>query len=141
MFRTHADAQIPTGDFYDGEAQLWSVVEHSLQVPWFYVTLAERRGEQTTKTMVLVHEIYAFEALLADQCEMIEVADIQLVSPPHLNNGDRWLMEPLIELTVICRDESFGYIYSVAGGKKYLDGVIRRNIAGVPESARTIYRI
>lgn len=129
MFRTHRHAEIPINTLYGDGIQLWSVVEHSLHAPWLYVTVVEQQHGQTFRNMLLVQEMTVFEALLCAQNEEMQVEDVQLVSPAHMNDSTGWRMEPLSELAQLNHAGMAYFIYQVVGGKRYLD----RLDASIPE--------
>jgi hypothetical protein len=121
MFRTSVCAEIPASALYGDEFRLWAFVEHSLHTPWFYVTVSSCQSGQAFHTMFLVREVRALEALLASQNAGMKVAEVQLVSPSHINKNDRWLMEPLLELVQIDCQGAHSYEYRVEGGRWYAD--------------------
>lgn len=121
MFRTHRHAEIPINTLYGDGIQLWSAVEHSLHAPWLYVTVLEQQHEQTFRNMLLVQEVTVFEALLCAQNEEMQVEDVQLVSPAHMNDSTGWRMEALSELAQLNHSGMACFIYQVVGGKRYLD--------------------
>lgn len=100
MFRTPTAFEIPSGDLYSGKARLWRVVEHSLHVPWFYTTLSERHLDEECRTMVLLHDLESLSAMIGGQTESRRIVDIYLVSPGYVNQQERWLMEPVAEISV-----------------------------------------
>jgi len=121
MFRTYKHAEIPINALYGDGIQLWSAVEHSLHAPWLYVTVLEQQQGQTFRNMLLVQEMTVFETLLCAQNEEMQVEDVQLVSPAHMNNSTGWRMEPLSELAQLNHAGMACFIYQVVGGKRYLD--------------------
>lgn len=122
MFRTHKQAEVPSDELYGGEAQLWSIVEHSLHSPWFYVSVLEGHPGQTLCTMLMVQEVPVLEALLAQQSETMKIESVQLVTPSYLNNTKSWLMEELSELVQLCGADSYCYQFLVENGRRYVDG-------------------
>lgn len=140
MFRTSQHAEIPTGAIYGDDIRLWAFVEHSLHTPWFYVTVAEFQLGQALQTMLLVQDICALEALLANQNAVWKVVQVQLVSPGHMNKHDRWLMEPLLELIQISCQGVRRYEYCVEGGKWYTDQMAEAVSGDEHDSRRIIFQ-
>lgn len=124
MFRTHKHAEIPISALFGDEARLWSYVEHGLHRPWFYVTLTERHDELTLRNMLMASDVRILESLLSKQHRDMKIEAVQLVSPSYINESSRWMMEPLLELSQVTSTaaEPPVYIYSLEGGKQYLDG-------------------
>lgn len=125
MFRTNKHSEILISDsLTGGDSQLWSYVEHGLHLPWFYVTLTERQDEFTLRKMLIISDASTLETLLGEQNGDMGVESVQLVSPRYMNKNSRWMMEPLLELSQINSTAAVRpiYIYSLEGGKQYLDG-------------------
>jgi hypothetical protein len=51
--------------------------------------------------VLLITAVADFVQLVADQGEGYWVEQIQLVTPAHVNKRGLWLMEPLIEVSVV----------------------------------------
>lgn len=138
MFRTYREAELPGAAFADSSLQLWAYVEHSLQLPWFYVTLSERQDSVVHCRMLMLSSVYLLKRFLEQQSNNAWVIDIQLVSPERLNKTSRWLMEPLLEVTEIAdeSDTASGYIYMVEGDRYYIEGTFDQP---APNTKRVIY--
>ncbi|PJI47474.1 MAG: hypothetical protein CTR55_19220 [Pseudomonas sp.] len=140
MFRTHKQAEIPLDELYGGDARLWSIVEHSLHSPWFYVSVLEGHPGQTLCTMLIVQEVPVLEALLALQSETMKIESVQLVTPSYLNNTDSWRMEGLSELVLLQSADSHCYQFLVECGRRYVDGDDAVQMSGQWIDRRVIYQ-
>ncbi|MGQ0598606.1 hypothetical protein [Aquabacterium sp.] len=88
----HFEQRVPPALLPPG-GRSWRVVELSLSVPWFIVTLRERADECLRKLMV------AYEADLLELIgrEKQQILAIHRVSPPRRPHTD-WAIEPLQEI-------------------------------------------
>lgn len=77
----------------------WRYVEHSLNEPWFYISLTRRVGAGKLKTMLQTMDPAVLHALVANSVENIEVGDVMLVTPSFINGTGKWLMETLLEFS------------------------------------------
>lgn len=126
MFRTYSEAEIPRVSFSNDSLRLWAYVEQGLQLPWLYVALSERQDGVVLSRMLMLSSVNLFQTLLGQQTTDAWVTTVQLVSPDHLNSSGRWLMEPLCEVLEIAdiTDAPKGYIYTVSGGRRYIEGSV-----------------
>jgi hypothetical protein len=88
----HFEQRIPPALLPPG-GRSWRVVELSLSVPWFIVTLRDRADECLRKLMV------AYEADLLEliSTEKAQIRAIHRVRPPRQPHTD-WVIEPLQEV-------------------------------------------
>ena len=123
MFRTYRKAELPGNALFGDEIQRWSYIEHSLHRPWFYLNVAEQHEGNTIRNMLMLPDEQALESLVEQQNESLHIESIQLVSPAHINNSNKWLMETLIELKLIksLKSKQYAYTYHIEGGKNYID--------------------
>ncbi|WP_339540133.1 hypothetical protein [Pseudomonas sp. RA_5y_Pfl1_P24] len=117
MFRTHTSTLLGS-PAVESDCFLWGCIEHSLILPWFYVTLV---GDETqTTTMLQVMDPKIFIELLEQHQKSLQIKEVQLVTPPHINGGSLWQMEKLLEFSY-CHDLKLGSfeLYEVEGGCFY----------------------
>jgi hypothetical protein len=124
MFRTTRDAAIPRPAFLGEDVQLWSYIEHGLHVPWFYVRLVHLEDGLQMSHMLMLSKVETLQSVLTEKTSTAWVEDVQLVSPSYVNKSDRWLMEPLLELTEVGNGPGTAksYIYRVLGDRLYTQG-------------------
>lgn len=117
MFRTHTSTLLGS-PAVESDCFHWGCIEHSLALPWFYVTLI---GDETqTTTMLQVMDPKIFIELLEQHQKSLQIKEVQLVTPPHINGGSLWQMEKLLEFSY-GHDLKLGSFefYEVEGGYFY----------------------
>ncbi len=125
MFLTPLQAEIQTFGLF-GETPCWRFVEHTIHRPWFYVATEEVDESDleglNRRPMLMLTDENLLESLLAEQGEQIRVEMILLVTPDHMNQTGRWLMERLDALDRYETSRGVTFTYQVQGGKKYIRG-------------------
>ncbi|RPM29675.1 hypothetical protein [Pseudomonas aeruginosa] len=121
MFITYRHVELCLDPHFEyTPAQLWTAVEQDLQWPWFYVQVARReRRDVVTSTLLLQHS-HDLETIIRSQSKHAWVEQVQIVTPGHLNQQARWLMEPLQEVCLM-QDSSgeLGLLFKVENGVRY----------------------
>lgn len=121
MFRTYAYAEIQIGEAFGSDCHLWRFIEHGLHKPWFYVTLAKLTKDGKYRDMLMLSDVVSLEGLIFSRSELVEVEEIQLVSPGYFNKSGSWLMEPLLSISKgRFMSGDFYYVYRVLGGGCYI---------------------
>lgn len=121
MFITHPQAQeVNVGLF--GDLIAWRYVEHSIHRPWLYVATVERNDDFDIRPMMMVSDVQLLQALLADQENGLKVEGVLLVTPHHMNQSGRWMMEPLDSIEKHETPSGVAYVYAVEGGRSYIEG-------------------
>ncbi|MEP9317685.1 hypothetical protein ABKS89_11160 [Pseudomonas sp. LABIM340] len=125
MFLTPLKAEIENFGLF-GDAPCWRFVEHSIHRPWFYVATEEvdesDKDGFTRRPMLMLTDEDLLETLLAEQGEQIRVGMVLLVTPNHMNQSGRWLMEPLDTLDRYETARGLTFTYQVQGGSRYVWG-------------------
>ncbi|MCF5140225.1 hypothetical protein GIW41_01980 [Pseudomonas sp. PA-6-1D] len=113
MFRTHTSTLLGS-PAVESDCFFWGCIEHSLALPWFYVTLIGHETQTTTMLQVMDPKI--FIELLEQHQKSLQIKKVQLVTPPHINGGSLWQMEKLLEFSY-CHDLKLGSfeLYKVEG--------------------------
>ena len=121
MFRTYADAEIQFGEAFGLDCHLWRFIEHGLHQPWFYVTVAKITEDGKYRDMLMLSDVFSLEGLVLSRDELVEVEEVQLVSPGYFNKSGSWLMEPLLSISrgKFVSGDCY-YIYRVSGGVCYI---------------------
>lgn len=88
---------------------------------WFYVQIGCSGAEEPCQRSFLITTLPDLEQLISAQGKRYWLEQVQLVTPDHLNHLGRWMMEPLIEVSVARdgRDGSLGHIFRVEGDRCY----------------------
>ncbi len=125
MFLTPLQAEIENFGLF-GETPCWRFVEHSIHRPWFYVATEEVNESDkdgfTRRPMLMLTDEDLLESLLAEQGEQLRVGTILLVTPNHMNQAGRWLMEPLETLERYETARGLTFTYEVQSGIRYVWG-------------------
>jgi hypothetical protein len=98
MFRTDISTMLGSPG-RENECFHWGCVEHSLELPWFYVAVVASKNQNTT--MVQVMDPIIFIELLEGHGKTIRITDVQLVTPPIINGSEMWKMERLLEFSLL----------------------------------------
>ena len=104
----------------ESDALHWTAVEHTLNLPWFYISLLRVTPTGTRKSMIQIMDPTLLCRLIQTRPQHTVIETIKLVSPDYLNGSGDWKMETLVELTIY-HSSSYGSIeaYSVEGDKIY----------------------
>ncbi len=117
MFRTHRSMLISSPE-HSTENAIWGCVEHCIQLPWLYITIRKRNGNETMALQIMDPEL--FVELLEQDSDFSWVETVQLVSPPHMNGSSLWVMEELIQFSHVYHPEIGGSeLYEVSSGRSY----------------------
>lgn len=121
MFLTHQGArELSSGLF--GDLVAWRYIEHSIHRPWLYVATVEKNDDFDIRPMLMVSDVQLLQALLADQEKGLKVESVLLVTPHHMNQSGRWMMEPLDSIEKHETSSGVAYVYAVEGGRSYIEG-------------------
>lgn len=122
MFKTYSHAELgPSSLFGGASARHWQFVELEVNHPWFYVELVQDYGDDIVGSMLMIPTVPIFQQMLLELNERAWFAQAHLMCPGYLRGGVGWLMEPLIEVSVVKDDTGSveGYVYRVEGGTCY----------------------
>jgi hypothetical protein len=122
MFKTNRKAELLPGlSRGPNGVQFWSYIEQEIAWPWFYLQIVEDNGDEAFRSMLMVPSIPLLELFIAAQTETAWFEQAQLVTPQHINNRGRWMMEPLLEVSSILdtRGNELGHLFQVEGGHTY----------------------
>jgi len=141
MFLTHRNSEIPIRAMLGGDGpQHWDTVEISVACPLFFIEWSEGLGDDAQTKRCLTGALDEFEKLVAKATLGGSIRSIQLLTPPYVNGGSEWLMEPLVELVegTIPDDDYPCCIYRVLKGNVYLES--RETALSELTQRRTVYR-
>ena len=130
MFFTRDDAEIPVGASISKGAKSWRFVEWYRTSPWFWVTvIAEGEGYSNIDTLMLYLPGDVAD-LVAEGANSSKVVEVQIVSPPRMNNSGAWSMEPLTEIVsgVLPMTGRTVHVFKCRNGKTYMDDSVQRSI-------------
>jgi len=100
---------------------LWSYISMSLHSPWFFVTYTQHEGDESLQQILFI--MFAEDLEDLKKVEGIQINNVYLVSPPHLNKSDHWRMESLEKILTGLEPEydQPRYVYILENGNRYLD--------------------
>ncbi|OIQ74574.1 hypothetical protein GALL_437710 [mine drainage metagenome] len=122
MFETYDSAEIPIpkGLSLPG-ARLWSYATQQLHIPWFYVQYRVTTAEYSLSSMFLFGRHEQLLELMGNPD--IEVTQVYIVTPEHLNKSGHWQMDILKEISIGFRYtehyEDAINIFTLDDGRKY----------------------
>lgn len=116
MFETHERARLGTPLFVLEEGlHRWAYVAQTTNHEWFFVTYETVANGLSSQQQFLIPDVAFLLGLAAKDTPEMFIQRIQLVSPPWLNNGEGWLMEPVQAIHTL--DDGFGY--ELVNGRMY----------------------
>ena len=138
MFLTHRAAFIDSQGLEDGIFH-WSCVEHSLNLPWFYISLTKTTAQGALMTMLQTMDPSILAVCTTKHPDDVSVREVMLVSPSHLNGTGTWRMEKLMDYARY-HSETVGSfdVFKVEGGRIYsTNGGAAMNVTG--DAERTVF--
>lgn len=114
MFETNDRARVPSLFATEKGAHRWAYVAQSTNDEWFYVTHELSGREGRLHQFMVPNAAYLLGFASSDSAESY-IKEIQLVSPPWMNEQGRWLMEPLAAIRVVGKRFS----YELVDGRTY----------------------
>lgn len=140
MFLTRRHAKIDQIGLFGDDPTAWSYVEHNIHRPWFYVAAAEQSDDFTLRPMLMLSDDQLLRSLVEDQEGGLRMESVLLVTPDHVNQSGRWMMEPLESIVRFQSSEGVAYAYQVLGERTYIYG--DAEVAALEESRReTLFSI
>lgn len=125
MFETNDQGRLPPNLAFPPEAgtHRWAYIAQTSNHEWFFAThetVDEEGGRQQQQFMIpLTPYLLGFAA--RDTSEAF-ISQIQLVSPPWLNESSSWLMEAIREIRLVGRQ----FCYVMENGKCYPSKLMSR---------------
>lgn len=118
MFETYDQARLPSTIFTDETTIRWAYIAQTSNDLWFYAThevLQDGDPDMPYQRQYLIPAPQYLLGLASTDTEIAYVKAVQLVTPPWLNESERWLMEPLIRVRAVgntlCYELENGDIY------------------------------
>lgn len=118
MFMTYRSSELEIGQWFgEPDTQYWGLTEISRFCCWFLVAAVHKQHKEKYRRTFLIKSTQELEQMLRAVNSKFWISDVQIVTPNHMNGGERWKMEPLHQVR-LCVDEQEGYqmfIYEVEG--------------------------
>lgn len=118
MYTTRQEAYVDLSAL-GAEGLHWRYVEHSMQAPWFYITLTRHIDGCTSRTMLQTMDPDVLATVICSASNELSVNDVMIVTPPYVNGTPSWQMEKLWEFSQ-CHSAEHGSLDSyLVTGKRY----------------------
>lgn len=117
MFETNDRGRIPDSPFFPPQegSHRWAYVAQTSSSEWFMVAYeVVKDGEKHSQQLLMPSAKYVL-GLASREGDDEAIKEIQLVSPPWLNESGRWLMEPLKKIHLAGRQ----FCYELGDGRFY----------------------
>ena len=114
-------------EIFDNHEHIWEYVELTLSVPWFYANyaLSISKDESLRRTAFLSK---VGQLIQMRQTDLINIKEVYLVSPPHINNLGKWSMDIIENIYVgyerECDHKQEAYVYALTNGLRYVDSAL-----------------
>lgn len=127
MFRTDdGDLAGLPGMFGHGLSH-WHAVSRVLRTHWFHVTLEVKLENRFTEFAQMINDELRLHQIIQSQDLDTRVTSVQVVTPPRMNNSERWMMEKVLSVTLgTDSDECTVCVLEVEGGGVYHDSFNER---------------
>ncbi|HHW2628108.1 hypothetical protein ACM74S_33190 [Pseudomonas aeruginosa] len=122
MFLTHQHAKIDKAGLFGDDPTACSFVEHNIHRPWFYVATKESSEDFDVHPMLMLSNERLLQSLVSEQGHGLLMEGVLLVTPDHVNQSGRWMMEPLESIERFESAEGVAYAYLVQGDVTYIYG-------------------
>lgn len=122
MFLTFQEAKIDQFGLFGPDPSAWSYVEHTIHRPWFYVATTSPQDDFDICTMTMISNESVLVSLLNHKEAGAHITNILLVTPHHISQQGRWVMEQLEFVERHASPNGFAFVYGVEGGITYVYG-------------------
>ncbi|UUT22938.1 hypothetical protein [Pseudomonas sp. T8] len=116
MFETHEQARVQNPFFVLEEgARRWKYISQTSNDEWFFVTYEVAGEEGSSQQQFMISKVQFLLDLASRDTPGQFIHEVQLVSPPWLNQKGKWLMEPIREIQEVdervCYELMDGQVY------------------------------
>ncbi|KZN15896.1 MULTISPECIES: hypothetical protein [Pseudomonas] len=116
MFETHEQARVRHPFFVLEEgARRWAYISQTSNDEWFFVTYATVGQAGSSQQQFMISKVQFLLDLASRDTPEQFIHEVQLVSPPWLNQKGNWLMEPVREIQTVdervCYELMDGQVY------------------------------
>lgn len=137
MFTTLDKAEIP---YPFGGMRLWAHVARTIHAPWFHVIVEEQDSSgMRARHMSFLSSIRQLHEL--SEVPELRIIEVDLVTPPYINNTARWRMEPLREIWSAPEPDGSreAHIHVLESGARYAESRLRTPLAKLRQD-RLVFR-
>jgi len=140
MFKTHVSSHHDLQSAFGPGHYHWRLVEREIATPWLHATMLMTEGSVEYAKSVMPSDLQTFLSLVNAKSPCARVTELQLMSPPWMNNLGRWQLAPIRQIEIAeSPDKEVVHIYSMEEGDTYYDP--SRSLAEIREltNQRTVY--
>lgn len=130
MFLTFDHAEVPMGALLKG-GHSWRYVEYPTIYPWFHVTLTEVDETQRRPTTFHIYQAADLIELATSAAPQLQIEQVLLVSPGHLNGTGAWQMDELSEIAEVNLEGGSSLIYRLFDDRVLFEDERSRDMAGI----------
>lgn len=141
MFKTPAVAEIPLPGIFGDSFRHWRVSMHS-NLPWLHATLVTSDGDELgdRSEYVMVDDPITLDSVMRGLGDDQKITDVQVVSPPWMNKGRVWRMDPIRSVSIAKHTEGYDvHIYQLEAGGSLRLGLGGRDCESLQGDAVLVY--
>ncbi|MGO2449346.1 hypothetical protein [Pseudomonas taetrolens] len=124
MFKTTEQSAIFAQPMGADGIQFWSLVEHEVCWPWFYLQIVQEDGDKAFRSMLMLASTTELAAIASARTESAWLEKVYIATPGDVNGTKDWKLEPLQNVEVV-RDQSDTIVsarFGIQGGKVHSIG-------------------
>ena len=100
MFRTEDSDAIGVPGLFGEGLMHWQGVSRVLRSHWYHLTVRITEQGRSTEFTRMIEGEHRLQQMLVQQGAGEVIVDVQVVTPPWMNNCDGWGMERVVKVTV-----------------------------------------
>ena len=101
MFKTTEAASLFPNPMGQDGVQFWSLVEHEIPWPWFYLQVVQEDAKAAFRTMLMLSSTEDLAAIASTQTHEAWLEKAYLVTPGDINGSSGWQLEGLLKVEVL----------------------------------------
>ncbi|MEE4104528.1 hypothetical protein V2I78_10595 [Pseudomonas viridiflava] len=100
MFRTEDSDAIGVPGLFGEGLMHWQGVSRVLRSHWYHLTVRITEQGRSTEFTRMIEGERRLQQMLVQQSQGEVIVDVQVVSPPWMNNCDGWGMDRVVKVTI-----------------------------------------
>lgn len=124
MFKTTEQYELLGGPRGADGIQFWSLIEHEILWPWYYIQVVQDLGTELSRTMLMMSTTSELSGVALARTKVAWLEAAYIATPGDINGTGAWTLEPLVEV-LMYRDGGgapTGVIHRVVSGETYALG-------------------
>lgn len=140
MFKTHESAHHDLQAAFGPGHHHWSLIEREIATPWLHATMLVIEDDVEYASAVMPSDLQTFLSIANAKDFGARITELQLMSPPWMNNAGRWQLAPIRKIEIAeSPDKEVVHIYSMEEGDTYYDPSQKLNEVLELTNQRTVY--